>query len=719
MVALIRQIIQLEDGTEIVPNNNSRIQAMDWQIADNYDFKNIVLRSENDTKNLSSMVFTDILDPNTKWYARARALVRDSGWTVWGNLDVMNYEQVEEVITTSTIPSRVGTPVITTSSVASNHEATMFSIFATGFTVVGNSTHAATSWFIEDLYGKLIWSDLNDTVNKTKVDFRSMILKNNTVYRIRAMFHSSSGDVSSIPTYTIRVGSENSMELVTYLDNVDYREDFVVKATNTNMDLEVTSATWQIVSMTNNYAEIIFNKTTEGASYGTVTIPANLLVDDTNYLLKVKPNVENGAWKYIQFKTMNIEAYHTSLTVDPTKLALKVDETAEINITTPTANITSTINTLGIIDFNLDTRTVTAMKAGNGSLTITAQEQDKYPASANVVVIVSEKDPELTIEVETVDINGKEIVPVSYTTNGTVSVAKHENITATVESDVIVFTAKDSGIATATVNFAGNNKDFDIPVVYNHPSKVGKKYQVIGNAILGEALPDSWITDSNDLIISNIHLACMLNKTANYPINNMFTSVANNETSFKGSFEVTSIEAVDTEGTIVDDEKIFLSSKLFKNTAGGTSTALGAKQEVSYIITDYNNVYKELDITATPLDDKITTSYQHTASKEAYMVIRARDIVKLRRTGVNEIETTAYYVTSIDSTEISKPFDVKLTVNSIKFDINNITGEEKMNPSVKIKLGDDNKVKPMSVTLSMLSARQPTIVPIESPEETE
>ena len=84
MVALIRQIIKLEDGTELAPNNNVRIQAMDWQVAEDETFRKIVLRSENDTKNLSSIVFTDILDPNIKWHARARALVKDSGWTVWG-----------------------------------------------------------------------------------------------------------------------------------------------------------------------------------------------------------------------------------------------------------------------------------------------------------------------------------------------------------------------------------------------------------------------------------------------------------------------------------------------------------------------------------------------------------------------------------------------------------------------------------------------------------
>ena len=710
MVALVRQIIKLEDGSEIAPNNNSRIQAMDWQIADSENFKNIVLRSENDTRNLSSIVFTDILDPNIRWHARARALIKNSGWTVWGNLDVMNYEQAEEVVTSTTIPSRVGTPILSTSSVQDNHDATLFSIFAKGFTVVGNSTHTATSWFIEDINGKLIWSDINDTINKNKIDFRTMILKNNALYRIRAMFHSSSNDVSSIASYTIRVGSENSLELVTYLDNVDYRDDFTIKAVMTNMDVQVDSVTWQIVGMTNNYAEILFSKTTTGAGYGTVTIPANLLKDDTNYILKCKPNIENGAWKYIQFKTMNIEAYHTSLRVEPTNIEIKVDETAEVNIITPATNITSTINTLGIVDFDLDKRLITGLKAGNGSITITAQEQDKYPASSNVVIVVSEKDPEFSlVDMTTVDVNGKEYIPVDFTTNGEVFIAKNDNAEAIIENNTIIVSARDSAILVASVTFAKKTKEFNIPVVYKHPSTVGKRYIVTGNLILGEALPDSWSIDADDMKITKEHFAGMMNKTTPYTVEKMLTSVADTTTGFKASFEVTNLEEVIEDGTIVDDEYILVSSKLFKNTAGGTSTQLGGRQEVSYIITEYNNVFKELTLTMTPVDNTITTKYQHTASKTAYVALREQDISKFRRSGVTTLRTTGYYTTTVDGTDISKPVEVDLELNSVGFDINNLTAKEKMNPSAKVTLNSDSAVEPMPITISMLSARKPDV----------
>lgn len=389
MIALIRQVIKLEDGTEIAPNNNARILAMDWQIASDESFKNIVLRSENDANNLSSKIFTDILDPNTKWYARARALIRDSGWTVWGNLDVMSYEQVKDVYQSTIIPSRVATPQITTSSIATNHDAILFTIFATGFSVIGNATHAATSWFIEDIDANVVWSSLEDTINLNQIEFRSVLLSNNTVYRIRAMFHSSSGDVSSIASYTILVGGSNVMELITYVDDVDYTTPTEIEALCVDMDVTVSSVDWQIISLTNNYAEIIFSQTTTGTTYGKLTIPADILKDDTNYILKLKPNVEGSSWKYILFKTMNKLSYATTLTVTPTDVTLAKNGTQVIAITTAAKDYTYHIDSPTVFGYDKATKTITGLAEGNGYLTITAQEVDKNPTAINVKVTVT------------------------------------------------------------------------------------------------------------------------------------------------------------------------------------------------------------------------------------------------------------------------------------------------------------------------------------------
>lgn len=712
MVALIRQIIKLEDGTELAPNNNVRIQAMDWQVAEDETFRNIVLRSENDTRNLSSIVFTDILDPNTKWHARARALIKDSGWTVWGNLDVLNYQQSEEVINSETIPSRISAPVITTSSNPDNHEATLFSIFANGFDVVGNSVHESTSWFIEDINGRLIWSDVKDTINKKKVDFKNMVLRNNTIYRIRAMFHSSSGDSSTISCYTVRVGSNNALELVTYLDNVDYRKDFEVVAVATDMDQPVDSITWQIISMANTNAEIIFNKTTTGAEYGKMTIPANLLKDDTVYVLKLKPNVENGAWKYIQFKTMNIEAYHTNLIVTPTETELKVGQSTTIEVIASTDNIEFSYGTVGIIEYNPETKTITALKSGSGSLSITAQEPDKYPATVNIYVKVNEKDPEFVIESNPVEIIGREIIPVRYTTNGRLQLVPHEGIDAVLEEKInqIVFSARNNGTIKVQNTFGGKTETTDIIVNYTDPNLVGKKLKVTGTITLGTALPDSWINGTQDLVISNRVISRFLNPTnKTFSMDGMISSVKNNKQQFKGEFTLKTITTVNgVNGTLTKDYGILIDSDKFKNNSGGSSTAIGAKQDIEFIISSYSYILKTMNLKIEATDDTIVRKYNHVSTLKASAIIENKDIEELRRTGVNETTTTAYYVLDSNTTERTKPFPVKLTVENIDYSKYNNNANEFDNTSGAITMSSNNNITIANAKFSIFSAREVT-----------
>lgn len=711
MVALIRQIIKLEDGTELAPNNNVRIQAMDWQVAEDETFRNIVLRSENDTRNLSSIVFTDILDPNTKWHARARALIKDSGWTVWGNLDVLNYQQSEEVINSETIPSRISAPVITTSSNPDNHEATLFSIFANGFDVVGNSVHESTSWFIEDIDGRLIWSDVKDTINKKKIDFKNMVLRNNTIYRIRAMFHSSSGDSSTISCYTVRVGSNNALELVTYLDNVDYRKDFEVVAVATDMDQPVDSISWQIISMANANAEIIFSKTTTGAEYGKMTIPANLLKDDTVYVLKLKPNIENGAWKYIQFKTINIEAYHTNLIVTPTELELKVGQTATIEVIASTDNIEFSYGTVGILEYDPVTKTITALKAGNGSLSITAQEPDKYPATVNIYVKVNEKDPEFVIASNPVEIIGREIIPVKYTTNGRLQLVPHEGIDAVLEEKInqIVFSARNNGTIKVQNTFGGKTETTDVLVNYTDPNLVGKKLKVTGTITLGTALPDSWINGTQDLVISNRFISRML--AANNTVENdeMISSVEDKTQIFKGKFTTTTVEEITGEdGTLTDDAGILIDSNKFKNASGGSSTAVDARQEITFVITSYSYILKTMTVKVEPLNDDIISKYNHTSTLKASIAIDNADIAELRRTNVDEITTTGYYVLDSNTAPRTNPVTVKLSLTRLDYATDNTVGTETDSAYNAITLDSDNNITVADMKFTVFSAREVT-----------
>lgn len=461
MVALIRQIIQLDDGTEIGPDNNTRILAMDWQVADNETFRNPVLKSMDDNVNLSTIVFKEILDPNTKWFARARALIKDSGWTKWGNLDVLRYEQVAETETTvNVMPSRVATPIITTNSNPMYHDATLFTITASGYSVIGNATHVATSWFIEDLDGNVVWDSNYNTLDKEVIQFRNMVLKSGKVYRIRCMFHSSSNDVSSIGCRTIKVSDSNDLELLTYLDDVDYNTPTEIQLAQVVENVNVTGVTWQIISLTNNYAEVIFNNVTTGINMLKCTIPAKILKDDTMYLLKFKANIENESvdqWKYIHFKTLNESQSFTQLELDPTSLTLIVNEEANLTINTNATDYNFKLEKDGVITYEKQGNKITALSRGTCVIYITATATGKKATTKEVLVRVESDRPILTIQptaytVESgssINIDIEEITdgatltynkPVngslaytggvlSYTANGSIDVETEENLT--------------------------------------------------------------------------------------------------------------------------------------------------------------------------------------------------------------------------------------------------------------------------------------------------
>lgn len=288
MVVLRIKELELDDQTDHL--------ATDWEVSRTISFNDVVLRSLEDYSSKTSIVFNEILDPNIKWYARARALL-STGYTTWGNLDVFTPKNINDLDQNEDMPSRVATPNITTDSNTTNHDSTLFTINATGFSVVGTATHLATSWFIEDINNNIIWSKLNDETNKTSILVNNTLLKSNSIYRIKAIFHSTSNDASQISTLTIKVAGGDEVEVLTYLDGLDYTVDNVITIANV---VGLTNVDWEVISLDKNLSEIIWNNST--ISNYTI-LPANKLKDSTRYLFRIKTNISNS-WKYIPFFTL-------------------------------------------------------------------------------------------------------------------------------------------------------------------------------------------------------------------------------------------------------------------------------------------------------------------------------------------------------------------------------------------------------------------------------
>ena len=291
MVILRILDLPLDDGVQH--------EATDWQVSDQPSFATRTLESLGDKKNLNTIIFNEVLDPNIKWYARARARL-STGYTIWGNLDIFLPENDNVIDASEDLPSRIAVPQITTSSDPKDHDVSMFTIHANGFEVLGNGSLSATTWIIEDVFGSVVWSSAYNTTDKTSIDITNVILKANQVYRIKVMFHSTSQDSSPIGCLTIKTSENSDINLNTYLDWVEPGEPIDLVS---NKIEGVNSVTWSIISVNNNIAKTLWSTVTQAPVEFKVTMPTNILGDDSLYLLKIDPDKEGLGSKFIPFRT--------------------------------------------------------------------------------------------------------------------------------------------------------------------------------------------------------------------------------------------------------------------------------------------------------------------------------------------------------------------------------------------------------------------------------
>jgi len=271
----------------------------DWEISTTLAFNAVVARSTMDKVNKTDIMFQQVFNPNVKYYARARALL-STGYTIWGNIDVTRPKRVNDIGDNDDIPSRISIPVITTDSNDLEHDITLFKISVTGFSALGTANHSATSWFIETLEGVPIWSRVFEEVDMLNILVDDVILESNTAYRIKAMFHSSSNDASQMVSKTIRTSDSSTIELATYLDDIDI---------TTSVSLEINSVdnatgyTYELLELDRGLVTQLWSAS---STETTAIIPANIMINASVYILRIKDNYTN-VWKYFTFTTQPLQ----------------------------------------------------------------------------------------------------------------------------------------------------------------------------------------------------------------------------------------------------------------------------------------------------------------------------------------------------------------------------------------------------------------------------
>jgi len=188
---------------------DAKLEATDWEISSDYDFKNIIASSYNDKGNLLTFSIPNI-EPNKTYFARARFRFSHhlSGWS--------------RPVRFTTANSFIETPVITCLNNSPNAEFKLSPFRAIGF----SDEWDYTEWQITDtldaftsststssgfFYGSggsptfisgTVGEGENPQLFKVTDDF---VLSPNKTYYVRAKYHGKSGEVSEwSPIYVLK-----------------------------------------------------------------------------------------------------------------------------------------------------------------------------------------------------------------------------------------------------------------------------------------------------------------------------------------------------------------------------------------------------------------------------------------------------------------------------------------------------------------------------------
>lgn len=262
----------------VVPED---IISSTWEISDKMNFSNIVLKSVEDKVNKLGILFREDLDPNVKWYGRCRVLLR-TGWTTYGNLDVVPVNLQGYMQQNEDMPSRVSTPIIKTSATDyGKHDSCLFTINLSGYGVMGTARLIASNYAIVDIStNEVVWCKLGMEIEKEAILVEDIILEDNKVYRIMANFISSSNDHSQVATKTIVIGNPD-LQILTPVDLLRPEEDNLLIVSDPSVD--TMEYTYEIVlGLESKLVSVYKEKGSEKH-----LLPANTLKPGNIYILRI------------------------------------------------------------------------------------------------------------------------------------------------------------------------------------------------------------------------------------------------------------------------------------------------------------------------------------------------------------------------------------------------------------------------------------------------
>ena len=260
--------------------------STDYQVATDKLFGNIVATATDDHENLTEKVFNIELDPSIKYYARARVRL-STGYTAWGNVDLFTPDNINDIAIDLDLPTLVGIPRITLDDANDNFPLSLFNINVSGFVVNSTAKHTATTYIIETVDGDLVWSSHYNEYERDSIFVDNVILKKDAIYRIKAMFHVSSGDVSQISTVTVKTMTGDAIQLV---EDIVYLDPLVDNTLHILYIPHLGSSTLNVYTIESTSSSKVFEYITQGDPT-VLKIPIGTLVSSKNYFITISTDV--------------------------------------------------------------------------------------------------------------------------------------------------------------------------------------------------------------------------------------------------------------------------------------------------------------------------------------------------------------------------------------------------------------------------------------------
>ena len=142
-----------------------------------------------------------------------------------------------------------------------------------------------------------MWSSLYDSFNRDSIHINSIILKSNSLYRIKGFFNSSSGDSSQMASKSFKTVDVSNIKLLTSLNRLVVTEDITLRILN---KIGVNKVLWSIHYVHSQTTELVWNTLVSNSNK--VIIPKNVLKSGSRFILRIKTNL-SSIWSIHPFFT--------------------------------------------------------------------------------------------------------------------------------------------------------------------------------------------------------------------------------------------------------------------------------------------------------------------------------------------------------------------------------------------------------------------------------